>query len=156
MKIIIIFVLIIQIGYSIGNAYSNDASAPTIDSNDASAPTIDTHALKNKRLFFDAGQRGLGQDTKNSDQPSTSRGSKKYSKANAKVAPLISDSVVRYTGVVYSDRGVQILLNGYPWQRGQLKVMAARFQVQTQQIEIETESGMRYQLMPGDTVEIKP
>lgn len=119
---------------------------------------IDTQALDNKRLFFSENQRQVGDrgvDKKEltaqlieSDDPDT------YA-ANTGLVDLESNRLLHYTGSVHSERGVQLLLNGYPWLPGQLAIISARLQPDTQVIEIKTTGGAVYRLSPGDTVELK-
>ena len=117
---------------------------------------IDAQALNNKRLFFSEVQRQVGGAGKTLATPSKQTKSINRSVSSANPAELRSDEVLHYTGFVHSARGVQLLLNGYPWKPGQLDVVSARMEPETQQIELETTGGALYRLLPGESVEVKP
>ncbi len=124
--------------------------------NQADSASIDAQALQNKRLFFSEDQRQAHIKRKTLREQSTKSAVNKGSARGASPTELGSDDMLHYTGIVYSDRGVQLLLNGYPWLPGQLGVISARLQPETQQIEIKTTNGNQHLLLPGETVEIQP
>ena len=137
MRLLIALALPWQLWHSV--LYAN-----TLDSN---LTLIDTQALDNKRLFFSEIQRQVG------DMDGVDNGKKKHITPSLELG---SDEALHYTGVVHSARGVQLLLNGYPWLPGQLAVVSARLHPDTQLIEIETANGELHRLLPGDTLEINP
>ena len=149
MKLLITIILLWQLGHLA--VYANTLGL-------GSAP-IDTQALDNKRLFFNENQRQIGGvgDVKN-ERVAQSIESDGINGAagNARLVDFGSDKLLHYTGIVHSARGVQLLLNGYPWTPGQLAIVSARLQPDTQFIEIETTNGAIHRLLPGDTVEVKP
>ena len=134
------------VGFSVAHANS-PGSGPT---------PIDVLVLDNKRLFFSEGQRQAGNAGYKPIKQSTKSVDINHSARSTEATELISDEVLHYTGVVHSARGVQLLLNGYPWKPGQLEIVSARLDPQTQQIEIETSLGVLHRLLPGETVEVKP
>ena len=149
MRSLILIALLWWLGCSI--AYAN-----TLDSN--STP-IDTQALDNKRLFFSEMQRKVrdADDVKKTlVTQKKENGGVDRSANHASSTELGSDDVLHYTGVVHSARGVQLLLNGYPWAPGQLDIVSARLQPDTQHVEIKTVNGVLHRLLPGDKVELKP
>lgn len=152
MKFQLTIILLWQLGHSA--VYANTSGV-------GPAP-IDTQALNNKRLFFSQDQR------QNGDLSDVSAGKKELvaqsidsgglnsAAGNSRSVPLELDKPLHYTGIVRSARGVQLLLNGYPWTPGQLAIVSARLQPDTQIIEIETTNGVIHRLLPGDTIEVKP
>ena len=124
-----------------------------------SPASIDTGVLDNKRLFFNEAQRQGGQVV--ADRQNLAKQSNKFENtsghaSHSSITRPESDAVLQYTGVVHSERGVQILLNGVPWQPGQLAIVSARLQADTQLVEIEMDNGVQYRLMPGDAIELRP
>ncbi|MEE9336192.1 MAG: hypothetical protein V3U65_19055 [Granulosicoccaceae bacterium] len=149
MRSLITIALLWQLGFLV--AYAN-----TLDSN---STAIDTEALDNKRLFFNEIQRqvdGIGNIKKKPVTPKKDSDGIDGSANQASPTERGSTDMLHYTGVVYSVRGVQLLLNGYPWVPGQLDIVSARLQPDTQLVEIKTANGVLHRLLPGDRVELSP
>ena len=130
-------------------------------------PAIDTTVLDNTRLFFNEAQRqlaGVGNDHgintgASNGEGDNKGGAKNHTNSSARKPPSIrpeSDSVLSYTGIVQSVRGTQLLINGVPWRPWQQAVVSARVQIDTQLLEIDLENGKQYQLLPGESVKVKP
>lgn len=134
-------------------------STVSVNTPSAGPASIDIGVLDNKRLFFNEAQRRgghVGADGQNMAKQSN-KIEIAYDNANhSSVTRPESDEVLRYSGVVHSERGVLLLLNGIPWQPGQLGVVSARLQADTLLVEIEMDNGAQYRLMPGDSIEIRP
>ena len=134
-------------------------STVSVNTPSAGPASIDIGVLDNKRLFFNEAQRQVGHV--GVDNQNVAKQSNKYENtygngSHLSITQLVSDVLLRYTGVVHSERGVQLLLNGFPWQPGQLAIVSARLQADTQLVEIEMDNGAQYRLMPGDSIEIRP
>ncbi len=122
-------------------------------------PHIDANALGDKRLFFDGSQRKL--NDKNTDKKHQYCSAVESTSVNSgakqsPTQPVSGKVVLRYTGVVSSQRGLQILLNGVPWQPGRLNLAKVRLQPSTQLIEVSTIGGDQYRLLPGDAITLNP
>ncbi len=148
-KPLVAIFLLCQLGYS--ELYS--------DTSGLSSVLIDTQALDDKRLFFSENQRHASDKTvvkKELATQSRRSDSLDASASNAELADHESNKLLHYSGSVRSKRSVQLLLNGYPWVPGQLAIVSARLQPDTQIIEIKTTSGEVIRLSLGETVELKP
>jgi len=122
--------------------------------NSGGSDQIDPNALENSRLFYEVAQRQTKLEaTAVTNDARANR--KKTAHKNIVNNKPAAHNALTYNGAIQSDRGVQLLFNGLPWQPGQLAITSARLQIDTLLVEIKTERGVRYQLLPGESVELK-
>jgi len=127
--------------------------------NSGSTAQIDPDALDNTRLFYDARQRQTtlkAAAVSNVTHVATRNKRKPPSRKMSAETKLSTQNTLTYNGAIHSERGVQLLFNGLPWQPGQLSIASARLQIDTLLVEIKTKQGVWHQLLPGERVELKP
>jgi|GEM_PF-6346009 len=122
----------------------------------ADNPQLNSKAIDHSRLFFNAAQRQASVISAKAIPPDKHINSIKPIPANQSKEVTRHTSVVRYNGVIQSERGIQLLFNGMPWRVGQFDIASARLQLATQQVEIKTTHGAKFHLLPGESVELKP
>jgi hypothetical protein len=127
------------------------------DSAAVQSSIIDADILKARRLFYSDTHRNDDSDHSTglvADQEAIEADA--MSSAGPHTPLVIKTATLQFTGLVRSERGLQILLNGIPWRAGDSNVISARLKLGSDLLEVTLRSGKRHRLSPGESIEVVP
>jgi len=125
----------------------------------AEVPAPQADLISIQRLFFTEAQRNSAYQPE-VDRSVDKEGTKRTTSMSAfeqgpgSANKRTNKAVFRYTGLVQSTRGIQLILNGVLWRPGLHGVVRARVQQGSDRLEIELQNGKRYRLILGETLEL--